>query len=80
MPDPAIAGSFIGELKNVTVRQALGLILQPLGLDYAVDGSFIRVFQREAETRLFDINYIAAERGGDHHRRRWIRTRPAPPA
>src|SRR5712692_9751472 len=25
VPDPAIAGSFIGELKNVTVRQALGL-------------------------------------------------------
>ena len=35
VPDPAIAGSFIGELKNVTVRQALGLILPPLGLDYA---------------------------------------------
>ena len=32
VPDPAIAGSFIGELKNVTVRQALGLILRPLGL------------------------------------------------
>ena len=29
VPDPAIAGSFIGELKNVTVRQALGLILRP---------------------------------------------------
>ena len=37
VPDPAIAGAFIGELKNVTVRQALGLILRPLGLDYAVD-------------------------------------------
>src|SRR3954465_5803407 len=62
VPDPSISGSFIGELKNVTVRQALGLILQPLGLDYTVDGSFIRVFHREAETRLFDINYIAATR------------------
>src|SRR5471030_2878628 len=48
VPDPAIAGSFIGELKNVTVRQALGLILRPLGLDYSVDASFIRVFRREA--------------------------------
>jgi hypothetical protein len=27
VPDPAIEGTFIGELKNVTVRQALGLIL-----------------------------------------------------
>jgi MSHA biogenesis protein MshL len=71
VPDPAIGGTFIGELKNVTVRQALGLILRPLGLDYALDGSVIRVFKREAETRIFDLNYIATARaaqatvGGD---------------
>jgi type II secretory pathway component HofQ len=64
VPDPAISGSFIGELKNVTVRQALGLILPPLGLSYAVDGPFIRVLRREPETRLFDINYIATRRTG----------------
>ncbi len=65
IPDPAIAGSFIGELKTVTIRQALGLILPPLGLDYTIDGSFIRVFKRQPETRLFDINYIATHRNGD---------------
>jgi MSHA biogenesis protein MshL len=64
VPDPSANGTFIGELKNVTVRQALGLILRPLGLDYALDGSVIRVFRREAETRLFDLNYIAIERAG----------------
>src|SRR6185503_15658000 len=64
VPDMAVTGSFIGELKNVTVRQALGLILRPLGLDYAVDASFIRVFKREPETRIFDLNYIATERTG----------------
>src|SRR5947209_11912023 len=64
IPDPAIAGSFIGELKSVTVRQALGLILRPLGLDYALDGSVVRVFKREPETRIFDLNYIATERVG----------------
>ena len=62
IPNPGISGSFIGELKNVTVRRALGLILPPLGLDYAVDGGFISVFRREPETRLFDVNYIATER------------------
>ena len=65
IPDPTISGSFIGELKNVTVRQALRLILQPLGLDDTVEGGFIRVFKREPETRLFDINYIATERTGE---------------
>lgn len=64
VPDPAIAGTFFGELKNVTVRQALGLILPPVALDYAVDGSFIRVFKRQAETRIFEIDYAAVERVG----------------
>lgn len=64
VPDPSVGGTFIGELKNVTVRQALGLILRPLGLDFGLDGSVIRVFRREAETRIFDLNYIATERAG----------------
>jgi MSHA biogenesis protein MshL len=64
VPDPDITGSFMGELKNVTVRQALGLILPPLGLGYGVDGSVIRVFRLEPETRLFDINYVASVRTG----------------
>src|SRR6185503_20250929 len=39
VPDPAVDGAFIGELKNVTVRQALDLILQPLGLSYTIAGN-----------------------------------------
>ena len=72
VPDPSISGTFIGELKNVTVRQALSLILPPLGLQYSVDRSFIRVFARVPETRIFDVNYAATERtstatvGGDN--------------
>jgi type II secretory pathway component GspD/PulD (secretin) len=65
IPDPAISGSFIGELKNVTVRQALDLILPPLGLDFTVDGGFIRVFKREPATRLFALDYLATERAGE---------------
>ncbi len=65
VPDPAVGGSFIGELKNVTVRQALGLILQPLGLDFTVDGGVIHVFRRQPETRLFNVDYPAAERAGE---------------
>jgi type II secretory pathway component GspD/PulD (secretin) len=65
VPDPAVTGSFIGELKNVTVRQALGLILRPFGLDFAVDGPVVRVFRREPETRIFDVNYIATQRAAE---------------
>jgi type II secretory pathway component HofQ len=65
VPDPGISGSFIGDLKSVTVRQALGLILRPLGLDFTADGPVIHVFRREPETRLYTIDYPAAERLGD---------------
>ncbi len=65
VPDPSIGGSFIGELKNITVRQALALILPPLGLDFSVDGAVVRVFKREPQTRLFDLNYVAARRTAD---------------
>jgi type II secretory pathway component GspD/PulD (secretin) len=64
VPDPDVAGSFIGELKTITVRQALTLILPPLGLDYAVDRTVVRVFKREPQTRIFTINYIASDRNG----------------
>jgi type II secretory pathway component HofQ len=64
VPDPSATGTFIGELKNVTVRQALGLILQPFGLDFSAEGSVIRVFRRELDTRLFDISFLALERSG----------------
>lgn len=64
IPDPAIEGTFMGELKSVTVRQALGLILPPVGLDDHIEGAFIRVGKREPETRLFDVNYLAFSRSG----------------
>jgi type II secretory pathway component GspD/PulD (secretin) len=62
VPDPALTGSFIGELKSVTVRKALEAILPPLGLDYRVEDGFIYVFTRERDTRFYDINYIATQR------------------
>ena len=64
VPDPSVSGTFIGELKNVTVRQALQLILPPLGLDYAIEGPVVRVFRREPQTRVFDLNYVVTTRTG----------------
>ena len=64
VPDPSVAGSFIGELRDVTIRQALDLALPPLGLDYTVDDRFVRVFRTTAETRLFDIDFLAGVRIG----------------
>lgn len=59
---PGVEGTFVGELKDVTLKQALDLVLHPLGLEYAVEQSFIRVFPRRIETRRFDLNYVATAR------------------
>jgi len=64
IPDPALDQTFIGELKNVTAREALDLILEPLGLDYSVRGNVIRVFRQAPETRLYSIDYVITRRTG----------------
>lgn len=63
VPDPDVTGEFRGELKDVTLRQALDTILRPAGLSYSVEGSVIRVFKRRQETRRFDLNYAITRRG-----------------
>jgi type IVB pilus formation R64 PilN family outer membrane protein len=64
VPDPDVQGTFRGELKDVTLRQALEMILQPHGFDYSVQGNLIRVFKRRLETRRFDLNYVITRRSG----------------
>jgi MSHA biogenesis protein MshL len=64
IPDPSLDQVFLGDLKNVTIREALDLILEPLGLDYSVRGQVIRVFPRELETRFYSIDYVITQRSG----------------
>jgi MSHA biogenesis protein MshL len=62
VPDPAVSGTFVGELKNVTIRQALDHVLGSRALDYRTDGSVIRVFPRAVETRVFEVDYVPTRR------------------
>jgi MSHA biogenesis protein MshL len=64
VPDPDVDGTFAGELKNVTLRQALDLILQPLGLEFQFAENVLRVSKRQMETQIFHINYVASRRAG----------------
>jgi MSHA biogenesis protein MshL len=64
IPSPGLDRRFIGDLKNVTLRQALDLILEPMALDYSVRGSVIRVFPRELETRIYNIDHVITQRAG----------------
>ncbi len=60
--DPDATGAFRGELKQLTLREALATILGPLGLDYHVQGTVIRVRRRQLETRLFDLDLLHVQR------------------
>ena len=47
----SLPGTFSGELRNVTLRQALEAVLFPSGLGYDVRGTVIRVFPRTTTRR-----------------------------
>ena len=65
VPDPDVEGTFSGELKNVTLRQALDLdpraarLRRPRSHD-----NVLRVRREQVETRIFNINYVATRRSG----------------
>lgn len=60
--DKDVSGSFIGDLKDLTMRQALEAVLFPYGLDYDLQGALIRVFPRRASTRFFSLNFVNVRR------------------
>jgi type II/III secretion system protein len=62
--DPGVSGTFVGELKEVTLRQALEAALFPAALDYDFDGSVLRVFPRRPQTRFFSVDHLSLPRAG----------------
>lgn len=61
--DPDATGTFRGELKRLTLREALTTLLAPLGLDFDIQGTIIRVMAHRSETRQFDLNLLNLQRG-----------------
>jgi MSHA biogenesis protein MshL len=62
--DPDVDGTFSGDLKNVTMQQALDLVLEPHGYVAAIQDNVVRVRREQVQTRLFNINYVATRRSG----------------
>jgi MSHA biogenesis protein MshL len=60
--DDGVSGAFTGDLKDLTMRQAVEAVLFPRGLDYDIQGTLVRVFPRRTSTRLFTINYLNVHR------------------
>lgn len=70
--DPDAKGSFRGDLKQLTLREALNALLVPLGLDYDVQGTVIRIRRQQTQTRFFELDLVNVQRGlsrtsGDHN-------------
>lgn len=61
--DSDARGSFRGDLKQLTLREALTAVLAPLGLDYEVRNTLIRVRRQQAQTRFFDVDLLNVQRG-----------------
>jgi type II secretory pathway component GspD/PulD (secretin) len=61
--DSDATGTFRGELKRLSLRESLSTLLAPLGLDFDVQGTIIRVMKHRAETRQFDLNLLNVQRG-----------------
>ena len=62
--DPELNGKVTIDLKRVTLKEALDVILTPMGWTYRIDGKFIKISRPQIETRLFTLNYIATKRTG----------------
>ena len=61
---PDLSGTITVNLKNVTVREALELIRDMYGYDFRLRGTRISVSANTPQTRIFQVSYLAARRGG----------------
>jgi MSHA biogenesis protein MshL len=62
---PDVHGRVTADLKEVTLAEALDALLEPLGLDYRIDGERVHVSPPGVTTRAFHLDYLNAKRGGN---------------
>lgn len=61
---PDVTGNISATLKDVTLFEALDAIRELYGYDYKVEGNRIYIKPLSLQTRVFQINYLAAIRRG----------------
>jgi MSHA biogenesis protein MshL len=62
---PGVHGRVTGDLKAVTLSEALDALLEPLGYAYRIAGERVHVFPPGVVTRTFYLDYLNAKRGGN---------------
>src|SRR5450759_5298720 len=61
---PDVSGNISLNLKDVTVFEALEAIREMYGYDYKIDSSRIYIQPLTLQTRIFQMNYLTAQRNG----------------
>ena len=64
MVHPDVSGNISANLKDVTLFEALDAIRELYGYDYKLEGNRIYIKPLSLQTRVFQINYLAASRKG----------------
>ncbi len=63
--DPDVSGTVTVDIKQLTFREILDLILPPLHLGYKIKESrFVRIYKQKPVGRLFVFNYVISDREG----------------
>lgn len=60
----SVTGNITLNLKDVTLREALESIRDLYGYEYRIDGTRILIQPAGVQTRVFQVNYLAAQRRG----------------
>ncbi|MGA7593574.1 MAG: secretin N-terminal domain-containing protein [Gallionella sp.] len=63
--NPNVSGNISLNLKDVTVFDALEAIRQMYGYDYRIDSNRIYILPLTLQTRIFQVNYLTAQRDGE---------------
>ena len=61
---PSVTGAITINLKDVNLREALDSIRDLYGYEYKIDGTRILIQPAGVQTRVFQVNYLAAQRRG----------------
>ena len=61
---PNLTGNISVNLKDVTLREALDAIREVYGYEYKIDGTRIFIQPPGLQARVFQVNYLAAQRRG----------------
>ncbi len=60
--EPGVSGKVTASFKNLTLEKVLEVLLNPLGLEYVIDGNILRISEPKMVTRTFNFTYTTSSR------------------